>query len=205
MFRVIIPLYAKSAATILSLGAHEIVMGLHSEIGPIDPQVPKFDPVWNRTRYLPAMAITDGLKLVSEFTKQLPGLSAFFEELLRKRLSLDELGELERVRESGKQYAELLLMGGMIPDSALARTIADRLADYYKFHGHPIDAFDAEDLGLKIVRSEGKEWRTIKALRDEFQAFAGRPGLIPGLIVASVVESAERRSWRYMALEPEAS
>jgi hypothetical protein len=38
-FRVVVPLYAKSAATLLALGADEIVMGETSELGPIDAQV----------------------------------------------------------------------------------------------------------------------------------------------------------------------
>jgi hypothetical protein len=38
-FRVVVPLYAKSAATLLALGADEIVMGESSELGPIDAQV----------------------------------------------------------------------------------------------------------------------------------------------------------------------
>jgi len=38
-FRVIIPHQAKSAATLISLGADEIVMGPTSELGPIDAQV----------------------------------------------------------------------------------------------------------------------------------------------------------------------
>lgn len=37
--RVIIPLAAKSAATLLSLGADEIVMGVQSELGPLDAQI----------------------------------------------------------------------------------------------------------------------------------------------------------------------
>lgn len=37
--RVIVPLYAKSAATLLALGGDEIVMGETSELGPIDAQV----------------------------------------------------------------------------------------------------------------------------------------------------------------------
>jgi ClpP class serine protease len=65
-FRVVIPLYAKSAAIILALGAHQIVMGLHSEIGPIDPQIPKYDQSRERWRYIPALSVMDGLKLVSE-------------------------------------------------------------------------------------------------------------------------------------------
>jgi len=37
--RVVVPLYAKSAATLLALGADEILMGETSELGPIDAQV----------------------------------------------------------------------------------------------------------------------------------------------------------------------
>src|SRR5207249_7534010 len=37
--RVLVPNVAKSAATILALGADKILMGYCSEIGPIDPQV----------------------------------------------------------------------------------------------------------------------------------------------------------------------
>jgi hypothetical protein len=39
-FRVVIPAFAKSAATLIALGADEIVMGESSEIGPIDAQIP---------------------------------------------------------------------------------------------------------------------------------------------------------------------
>jgi membrane-bound ClpP family serine protease len=38
-FRVIVPNIAKSAATVLALGADTILMGYCSELGPIDPQV----------------------------------------------------------------------------------------------------------------------------------------------------------------------
>ena len=37
-FRVVVPNYAKSAATLIGLGADQIVMGYLSELGPIDPQ-----------------------------------------------------------------------------------------------------------------------------------------------------------------------
>ncbi len=38
-FRVVVPLYAKSAGTLIALGADEILMGETSELGPIDAQV----------------------------------------------------------------------------------------------------------------------------------------------------------------------
>lgn len=44
---VIVPDRAKSAATLLALGASKIIMSSTSELGPIDPQVPKFDQYGN--------------------------------------------------------------------------------------------------------------------------------------------------------------
>jgi hypothetical protein len=40
---VIVPDYAKSAATLLALGAHQILMGPPSDLGPVDPQFPLSD------------------------------------------------------------------------------------------------------------------------------------------------------------------
>jgi ClpP class serine protease len=53
--RAIVPLQAKSAATMIALGCDEVVMGDHSELGPIDPQI--LVPVPEGTRYAPAHAI----------------------------------------------------------------------------------------------------------------------------------------------------
>ena len=53
--RCIVPLQAKSAATMLALGGDEIVMGLHSRLGPIDPQI--LIPVPEGQRFAPAHAI----------------------------------------------------------------------------------------------------------------------------------------------------
>lgn len=38
-FTVLVPEYAKSAATLLSLGADKIIMGKNAELGPLDTQV----------------------------------------------------------------------------------------------------------------------------------------------------------------------
>ena len=41
-FLAVVPRYAKSAATILTLGANEILMNVHAELGPVDAQI--YDP-----------------------------------------------------------------------------------------------------------------------------------------------------------------
>jgi hypothetical protein len=53
--RALVPLQAKSAAAMLALGCDEIVMGLHSELGPIDPQI--LIPVPEGMKFAPAHAI----------------------------------------------------------------------------------------------------------------------------------------------------
>jgi len=202
-FRVLVPLYAKSAATILSLGAHHIVMGLQSEIGPIDPQIPKYDTINQRWRYIPAMSVIDGLKLVSEYLIKIPQMSKFFEEIVKnEKLTLDDLGLLERARESGKQYGEVLLGGGMIPNQERARETVDRLSDYYKYHGHPIDAFEAEkELGLNITHCSKDDWVAIKVLRDKYKDFVGNPDYMPGVVITTAIETENLRSWRHISLE----
>ncbi len=203
-FRVIIPLYAMSAATILALGAFELMMGLQSEIGPIDPQIPKYDASRGRWRYIPAMTVIDGLKLISEYLHHIPLMSSLSQDLVKTaKLTLEDLGLLERARESGKQYGEALLKNGMVPDPESARKTVERLADYYKYHGHPIDAFEAkEELKLNVNYSEGEEWAKIKAIRNLYNDFVGQPGLIPGAVISSAIETANLRSWRFLVLEP---
>ncbi len=206
VFRVVIPRYAMSAATILSLGATELVMGLQSEIGPIDPQIPKYDSSRGGWQYIPAMTVIDGLKLISEYLTNIPEMSSFFEEILKNaKLTLDDLGLLERARESGKQYGEALLKGAMLPDDKIARTTVERLSDYYKFHRHPIDAFEAkEELKLNIHYCQGSEWIKIKIICDNYDTFVGQPGLIPGAAISSAIETVNLRQWRFLSFFPRA-
>lgn len=199
-FRVLIPFYAMSAATILALGADELVMGLTSQIGPIDPQIPDEE---DYETYVPALAVLDGLKIISEYVESIPAMSRVFEEILQQEpLTLMNFGVVERMRESGKQYAEALLAGGMVRDREQARKIAERLTDFYKYHGHPIDAFEAkEELNLNVKYCEGNEWKLIGNLHQEYESFVGRPELMPGLLVTTAIETANYREWRIVNLK----
>ena len=109
-FRVIVPLYAKSAATLISLGADEIVMGLLSEIGPIDPQVPRFDRSLGRWVYVPAMVVVDALKLISEYVNAISAMGRFFEEILRSQLvTFEEIGSLDIIGNKSRLLEKLKL------------------------------------------------------------------------------------------------
>ncbi len=62
--RIIVPHAAKSAATMISLAADEILMSDTSELGPIDPQVPIIKPFVYV--YRPAFALLNTLKIIKD-------------------------------------------------------------------------------------------------------------------------------------------
>ena len=116
-FAVAVPRKAKSAATLLSLGADEIHMGLLSELGPIDPQVNGY----------PAQGIKNALEILAEMSGRHPAASEMLGEYLNKKLDLRVLGLFERINESAIQYAERLLGAKSLPNERTAKGVADHL------------------------------------------------------------------------------
>jgi hypothetical protein len=149
-FVVGVPRKAKSAATLISLGAHEIHMGLMSELGPIDPQFGGF----------PALAMQNALRLLADLSCKFPGSSEMLGRFLSEKLDLRILGYFDRINESAVQYAERLLEGKPLPSNQTPKTLSDHFVNHYKNHGFVIDADEAEKLlGDKIVRQNTAEYR----------------------------------------------
>lgn len=73
--RVIVPLQAMSAATMIALSADEVVMGNHSQLGPIDPQLLIQTP--EGPRQASAQAIKDQFDLAQEQCKDPAALPAW--------------------------------------------------------------------------------------------------------------------------------
>jgi ClpP class serine protease len=73
-FVVSIPRRAKSAATLISLGAKEIHMGLLSELGPIDPQFGGF----------PALGLSNAVEKIAAMTEKFPKSSDMFAKYLNE-------------------------------------------------------------------------------------------------------------------------
>lgn len=148
-FIVSVPRKAKSAATLLALGADEIHMGLMSELGPIDPQIGGF----------PALGMQNALNLLADLSCKYPGCSEMMGKYLAEKLDLRVLGYFERVSESAVQYAERLLSGKPIPDGQTPNSLADHFVNHYKDHGFVIDADEATNLlGEGIIKQKTKEY-----------------------------------------------
>lgn len=149
-FVVAIPRKAKSAATLISLGADEIHMGLMSELGPIDPQIGSF----------PALSISNALEKIAKLSEKFPQSSNMFAQYLTENLNLNHLGYFERINESATQYAERLLSCKEFVKGQNEKTLADHFTNHYKDHSFVIDADEALTLlGDQIIKEQTDEYK----------------------------------------------
>jgi len=148
-FVVSIPRRAKSAATLISLGAKEIHMGLLSELGPIDPQFGGF----------PALGLSNAVEKIAAMTEKFPKSSDMFAKYLNENLSIRALGYYERVNESATQYAARLLSNKNLPNGKKPEDLADHFTNHYKDHSFVIDSDEATTLlGQEIIKENTQEY-----------------------------------------------
>lgn len=148
-FAVAVPRRAKSAATLICLGADEIHMGLMSHLGPIDPQLGG----------LPALALGNALNVIAELACQFPGAAEIFKDYLRVQAPIRTIGYYQRVNESAVQYAERLLQSRTFSNNHTPETIAKHLVNHYKDHGFVIDIDEATELlGAEIIKINSPEY-----------------------------------------------
>ncbi|HFD31269.1 MAG TPA: hypothetical protein ENJ28_00955 [Gammaproteobacteria bacterium] len=152
-FECIVPARAKSAATMVCLGADQIVMSLTSELGPIDPQVPYdvgFGPRWMAAHHIVKTyenLFNDAVKLeggdIAPYLQQLSNFNAVYIEQLRT------------ASELSKSIAISSLKNGMLlgedDDSIRERIKPFTDPDFTMSHGRGITSDQAKDCGLKIV------------------------------------------------------
>ena len=125
---VIVPGPAKSAATVLALGADEIVMGPTSELGPTDPQIPIGG------RYTSANYIIKEYKKIDETLKANPSSPAAM--LLLRNYMPGLLESCEEIIEYSKEilqkYLSDHLMKGQSDDNI--KQVINYFTDEHKAH-----------------------------------------------------------------------
>lgn len=150
--RVIVPESAKSAATLIALGADEIVMGFASELGPIDPQVPIQLPNGNWD-FRPAHSVLDGIREIVKETEASGELSAAYLPTLQF-LDPALLDVCRKAIERSRALAEAwLLKYQCVGELEKAAEIAEKLEDpsIHLSHGAVIDSKMALSLGLRVM------------------------------------------------------
>lgn len=172
-FRVIVPEYAKSAATLIALAGDAILMGYASELGPIDPQIVITTPEGRRVQR-PARSFLDGLEDIKKKVEAEGGLSPVYYPPL-SQLDPAMLDYCNKTIKRSRQFAVRWLKKYMCADNpAKAEEIADRLLDVdrYLSHGIVINHEEARDMGLKVeyLPPENDLWRGLWILHCVYQA-----------------------------------
>lgn len=165
-FVVAIPRKAKSAATLISMGASEIHMGSMSELGPIDPQFGG----------LPALGLTSSLDSLAKVVTKHPKSSEMFASFLAQKLDLRILGYFERVSESAMQYANRLLAGRKFPMEI--DEIAKNFVYEYKDHSFVIDKEEATKFLGDSIKVNSSEY----LLANDIHQFMSKLNIIAGVL-----------------------
>lgn len=175
--RVLIPQSAMSAATMLSCAADEIVMGSHSSLGPIDPQL--ITPIG----VIPAQAILQQFQRALDECADPKKLGAWAPMLPQYGPAL--LAQCENASKLAQELAADWLERWMFAseDDAAARatSIAEKLADHgsFKSHGRPVHRELAKTLGLHIVDLEADQELqdlVLSVFHATMHVFAMNPG-----------------------------
>ncbi len=168
---VYVPRRAKSASTLVALGARTVLLSPFGELGPLDTQVPDPRNPTARISALDCYRSVDYVRgfayetmstvrrlLIKEAGGQIPlrdllGTASSFAlgaiAPMTSGVSALDFGAWGRSLNIGEQYAELLLLDRN-PDKDRAEGIARRLVYGYPHHLFPIDHEEAERIGLDV-------------------------------------------------------
>ncbi len=169
-FCAIVPRYAKSAATLLTLGADAILLGRHAELGPLDAQftdrereatISALDEVQALER-LHAFALDAADRAMfllygrtgKKIETLLPMSLHFVSEMVRplfENIDAVHYTQMSRALKVAEEYAIRLLRNRYAEDKA--RKIARHLVEKYPEHGFVIDTTEATSIDIDLVGS----------------------------------------------------
>jgi len=169
---VLVPYTAFSAATLLALGADDIIMHRNGNLGPLDMQItvpPKvagmapqqfsFEDIMNYFKFMNDIGLKDQAIIASALIE------------LTKEISPLTLGGAKRSSQLGLSMAEKMLSMHM-KDLSKAKLISEKLNTQYYHHGYPVDRKEAKDIGLTITDNPEIEelmWEISQDILSDFK------------------------------------
>lgn len=150
--RVIVPQIAMSGGTLIACSSKQILMGAHSNLGPIDPQL----------RGVPAYGVIEEFRTAAAQIKEDPSKVHVWNPILSKYhptfLSQCE-NAIEHSSEVAQNYLERVMFKGIADRRKIAEKIVKGLTDYSgnKSHARHIHIDECKALGLKVSELESDQ------------------------------------------------
>jgi len=193
--RVVIPDYAKSAATLLALGADEIFMAPAAELGPLDVQITHPDregvrvsglDVANALSFLGDYAtqkiIAGGAEVLkwtylprSDVLREFSQFVAKFLEPIAAKLDANLIHRAKNELIVAHQYAEIMLSGRNLAEADVHKSFdperfARHLVRNYPTHDFVISRSEARELHLPVRWAENYDhWGEVREIHEAFR------------------------------------
>lgn len=154
--RVIVPLQAMSAATMMALSADEVVMGDHSQLGPIDPQLTIQTP--EGVRQASAQAIKDQFELAQKQCADPAALPAWMPIL--RTLAPGLLAACDHAAARAEEIVSTAMAKYMLAGDPKGSEKAAEAASWFGdaktllSHGRPVRRDEARDHGVVVTDLE---------------------------------------------------
>lgn len=149
---VIVPGKAKSAGTIVAMGAGKIIMAPSSELGPVDPQIIRTED--GRRRVFSAHALVTGYDTLFGAATQATGpIEPYLQQL--SHYDDREINSYRAAIDLSEDIAKKLLASGMMQGTDIGQ-ISKQIEIFLNpsaetlAHGRPIYAQEAKDCGLVV-------------------------------------------------------
>jgi len=153
-FNVLIPYRAQSAATLLSMGADNIIMGKKAELGPIDPTLVK--ATMGETAVPPQEIAVEDVNSFLSFVEERANIND--QDAVTNILSslINQIGPLT-LGSVNRQHNHIRLVARKLLTSRREKldeekisTIVETLTEKIYSHGHAIGRREAKDIGLPV-------------------------------------------------------
>jgi len=165
----IVPNQAKSAGTLLAMGAHHILMGPTSDLGPVDPQFesPEGRGLYSAKDLIAAVdhaeaALAENPNSYPVHVSLLADVNAVMVQ--QARSALERSGDLvwEALRSNPDRSPE--------DAKEIAEAVQKKLIDLPTNHGAAFDARDVEQTGLPVVHADpaSDQWALIWLLWTKY-------------------------------------
>lgn len=166
---VLLPYTAYSAATLISLGADEIVMHPFSNLGPVDPQLTHRKQNQEQIQFG-----SEDLRNYIDFVRHDVGLSDQEQmqksfEIICREVGAVPIGVAKRSAQLALSMGEKLLSMHM-SDNNKAKTIAETLNKSFYHHGYPLGRTEAKKMGLPITNPAAEIEDLLWKVYESFEA-----------------------------------